>query len=84
MNKVLEKNFKKHCKIVLLSYLSKIDCKNAKNQQILGFVCRRRRKKAILKLLLRELKNQVNVEAETLCVRCVIGLTKRQQIFLRP
>ena len=56
MNKVLEKNFKKHCKIALLSYLSKIDCKNAKNQQILGFVCRRRRKKAILKLLLRELK----------------------------
>ena len=58
MNKVLEKNFKKHCKIALLSYLSKIDCKNAKNQQILGFVFRRRRrrKKAILKLLLRELK----------------------------
>ena len=55
MNKVLEKNFKKHCKIALLSYLSKIDCKNAKNQQILGFVFRRR-KKAILKLLLRELK----------------------------
>ena len=60
MNKVLEKNFKKHCKIALLSYLSKIDCKNAKNQQILGFVWRRRRrrKKAILKLLLRELKIQ--------------------------
>ena len=59
MNKVLEKNFKRHCKIALLSYLSKIDCKNAKNQQILGFVFRRRRrrKKAILKLLLRELKN---------------------------
>ena len=55
MNKVLVKNFKKHCKIALLSYLSKIDCKNAKNQQILGFVFRRR-KKAILKLLLRELK----------------------------
>ena len=55
MNKVLEKKFKKHCKIALLSYLSKIDCKNAKNQQILGFVFRRR-KKAILKLLLRELK----------------------------
>ena len=57
MNKILEKNFKKHCKIALLSYLSKIDCKNAKNQQILGFFWRRRRrKKAILKLLLRELK----------------------------
>ena len=59
MNKVLEKNFKKNCKIVLLSYLSKIDCKNAKNQQILGFVFRRRRKKAILKLLLRKLKKPV-------------------------
>ena len=57
MNKVLEKNFKKHCKIALLSHLSKIDCKNAKNQQILGFVFRRR-KKAILKLLLRELKRE--------------------------
>ena len=57
MNKVLEKNFKKHCKIALLSYLSKIDCKNAKNQQILGFVFPRR-KKAILKLLLRELKTK--------------------------
>ena len=58
MNKLLEKNYKKHCKIALLSYLSKIDCKNAKNQQIFGFVCGRRRKKAILKLLLRELKTQ--------------------------
>ena len=59
MNKVLEKNFKKHCKIALLSYLSKIDCKNAKNQQILGFVFPRR-KKAILKLLLRELKTKID------------------------
>ena len=68
MNKVLEKNFKKHCKIALLSYLSKIDCKNAKNQQILGFVCtrrRRRRKKAILKLLLRKLKTLKNVLKNT-------------------
>ena len=30
MNKVLEKNFKKHCKIALLSYLSKIDCNKTK------------------------------------------------------
>ena len=32
----MRKNFKKYCKSALLSCLRKIDCKNAKNQKILG------------------------------------------------
>ena len=65
MNKVLEKNFKKHCKIALLSYLSKIDCKNAKNQQILGRHYakkkEKKKKKSILKALALRAKHWVLV-----------------------
>ena len=41
----IRKNFKKYCKSALLSCLRKIDCKNAKNQQILGSGHHKKKKK---------------------------------------